>query len=218
MLPKPVRQEIDHRTIKLIVGVIALSLATLTDLFAKTSITSISASFYEGGWSQSIFIGFLFAIAALMLAYNGKSRIEMLLSKVAGVTALGIAMFPCECGGRPPLVPHVHGTAAGVMFLILAFFCYLFFERARAKGYAQAKLRSVIYLLCGLAILSSILVIGGDWMSGGELSLKVRRLTFYGEATGLVAFGVSWLTASRVLPILTASEERFSPLRDQNPV
>src|SRR5215510_12046051 len=108
MLPKPGRQEIDHRTIKLIVGVVALSLATLTDLFAKTSITSISASYYEGGWSQSIFIGFLFAIAALMLAYNGQSRTEMLLSKVACVTALGVAMFPCGCGGYPPLVPHVH--------------------------------------------------------------------------------------------------------------
>ena len=141
----------------------------------------------------------------------------MLLSKVACVTALGVATFPCWCEGHPPLVPHVHGIAAGVMFLILAFFCYLFFERAREKGYAQAKLRSVIYVLCGLAILSSILVIGGDWMFGGELSLKAPRLTFYGEATGLVAFGVSWLTASRVLPILTASEERFSPLRDQNP-
>jgi len=62
------RQEIDHRTIKLIVGIVSLSLAGLTSAFATTAITSISASYYEGGWSQSIFIGFLFAIAALLLA------------------------------------------------------------------------------------------------------------------------------------------------------
>ena len=71
MLEAPKREEIDHRTIKLIVGVIALSLATLTGAFAGTPIASISASYYEGGWSQTIFIGFLFAIAAFLLAYNG---------------------------------------------------------------------------------------------------------------------------------------------------
>src|SRR5262245_44779787 len=90
MLPMPTRQEVDHRTIKLIVGVVALSLATLTDLFARTDITSISASYYAGGWSQVIFIGFLFAIAALLLSYNGQSKQEMFLSKVASVAALGV--------------------------------------------------------------------------------------------------------------------------------
>ena len=55
----PEREEIDHRTIKLLVGLIALSLAYLTNFFAGSSITSISASYYEGGWSQSIFVGFL---------------------------------------------------------------------------------------------------------------------------------------------------------------
>ncbi len=51
MLPAPSAREIDHRTLKLIVGVVALSLAGLTRLFAHTAITSISASYYEGGWS-----------------------------------------------------------------------------------------------------------------------------------------------------------------------
>jgi len=49
----------------------------------------ISASYYEGGWSQSIFIGFLFAIAALLLGYNGYSKTEMVLSKVAAFAGLG---------------------------------------------------------------------------------------------------------------------------------
>ncbi len=48
------RQEIDHRTIKLIVGIVSLSLAGLTSAFATTAITSISASYYEGGWSRSL--------------------------------------------------------------------------------------------------------------------------------------------------------------------
>lgn len=53
MLPTPSAPEIDHRTLKLIVGVIALSIAGLTSLFARTAITSISASYYEAARVRS---------------------------------------------------------------------------------------------------------------------------------------------------------------------
>jgi hypothetical protein len=122
MFSAPTRQEIDHRTIKLVIGIVALSLAQLTSCFASTPITSISASYYEAGWSQSIFIGFLFAIAALLLAYNGRSTTEMILGKLASAAGLGVALFPCKCDSHPELVPHLHGLSATVMFLILAFF------------------------------------------------------------------------------------------------
>src|SRR5258707_5405811 len=118
MLSAPKREEIDHRTIKLIVGIVALSLATLTSAFASTAINSIRASYYEGGWSQSIFIGFLFAISAFLLAYNGLTSTEMMLSKIAAVAALGVALFPCECDSHPALVPYVHGVSAALMFSI----------------------------------------------------------------------------------------------------
>jgi hypothetical protein len=217
MFTSPDRPEVDHRTIKLIVGIVALSLAPLTSIFATVPLTSISASYYEGGWSQSIFVGFLFAIAAFLLAYNGYSEREMFLSKVAAAAGLGIALFPCTCEDRTPAVPFVHDASAAIMFLVLAYFCYLFFRRARVKGYPQAKVRSGIYVACGIAIILSILVLAFDRLSGGVLRSSFPRLTFYGEATGLTAFGISWLTASRVLPFITAEEERFSPLRETNP-
>jgi hypothetical protein len=191
MLPAPTAREIDHRTLKLIVGVVALSLAGLTSLFARTAITSISASYYEGGWSQSIFIGFLFAIAAFLLAYNGFSRDEMILSKVASAAGLGVALFPCRCDGHTELAPYVHGVSASVMFLILAYLCYGFFRRARSKGHPQAQARATIYAVCGIAILLSILALAFDHFSGGTLSTTVPRITFYGEAIALVAFGTA---------------------------
>lgn len=217
MTSTPKQQEIDHRTIKLIVGIIALSLASLTSMFASSEITSISASFYEGGWSQTIFIGFLFAIAAFLMAYNGLTKGEMILSKVASLAGLGVAMFPCKCDIHTEIIPNIHGVSAALMFLILAYFCYKFFLRAKQKGYPQAKARAAIYALCGIAILLSIITLGFDGLTGNSLSESIPRLTFYGEAIGLVAFGISWLTASRVLPVLTHPNERFSPFRDLNP-
>jgi hypothetical protein len=213
----PKREEIDHRTIKLIVGVIALSLPLLTSAFAGTAIASISASYYEGGWSQSIFVGFLFAIAAFLLAYNGLTPREMVLSKVAAAAALGVALFPCECGSHPALVPYVHGLSAAVMFLILTFFCRAFYLRAMQKGYPQAKARAAIYTVCGIAIVLAIVALAVDHFSAGGISARITRFVFYGESVGLIAFGVSWLTASRTIPGLTRPDERFSPLRQDNP-
>src|SRR5438067_7163036 len=66
MFSAPKQEEINHLTIKLVVGLIALSLAPLTRFFANSYITSISASYYEGGWSQSIFTGFLFGHSDLL--------------------------------------------------------------------------------------------------------------------------------------------------------
>ena len=227
MFSKPKYQEIDHLTIKLVVGIIALSLAPLTSFFATHSITSISASYYEGGWSQSIFIGFLFAIAAFLLAYNGYSKWDMLLSRVASAAALGVAMFPCECANQSKLGPHVkgisavtvHGISATAMFLTLVYFCYSFYQiarsKARTKANNQANRRACVYVGCGILILVSILTLAFDHFSKGILSSHIPRLTFWGESTALVAFGFSWLTASRILPLLTQHDERFWVVTDR---
>lgn len=212
------RTEIDHRTMKLIVGLMALSLASLTSYFASNPITSISASYYESGWSSNIFVGFLFAIGSFLFAYNGYTAAQMVASKIAAVAALCIALFPCACDTHIPAVPHVHSIAAAVMFGILAFFCWVFFQRARGKGSVQAKSRAGIYALCGLAIVASILVLLFDNLSGGSISAKFVRLTYYGEKIALIAFSVSWLTASHYLPFLsTAAERPWAPTPEPGP-
>ena len=217
MFAAPKRLEIDHRTMKLIVGVVAISLAALTSYFSRNALSSISAAYYEGGWSQAIFIGFLFAISAFLLAYNGRSGTDMVMSKVASIAGLGVALFPCRCGDHPELVPHLHGLSAVVMFLVLAYFCYGFLRRAWAKGYGQARTRAVLYAACGIVIVAAIVVLALDGATSGALSRRIPRLTFYGEAAALVAFGVSWLLASHVLPLLNRSTERYLPFRAENP-
>ncbi|HEX9631943.1 MAG TPA: hypothetical protein VGA02_05710 [Gemmatimonadales bacterium] len=213
MLTPPHHPEIDHHTTKLIVGITALSLGHLTNLFADAPLASISASYHAGGWSQSIFIGFLFATAAFLMAYNGYSTPDKLTSKVAAGAALGVALFPCGCDGHAELVPYVHALSAAVMFLILTYFCYGFFRRAWAKRHPWARTRAYIYAACGAVMALSILVLTADHLSGGYFSAIAPRLTFHGEYASLVAFGVSWLTASRMLPFITKKDERLSLLR-----
>jgi hypothetical protein len=49
-----------------------------------------------------------------------------------------------------------------------------------------------------------------DWATSGSIIARFQTFIFWAEATGLVAFGIAWLTASRTLPLITNQSERFS--------
>jgi hypothetical protein len=204
---------IDNHSSKFIVGVIAITLPLLTYLLALPErLGSISASYWaEGDWPRNIFVGFLFAVAAFLASYNGYSPLQMRLSKLAGVAAVGIAMFPCSCGGHPQIVPGVHYVSAAIMFGVLAFFCYVFLRRAWPKPTVQERVRAIVYAICGLAMVVAIVAIGIDAVTGA-LSQSFPSFTFWAETTALVAFGIAWLTASRILPVITAPNEQLSLL------
>jgi hypothetical protein len=121
--------------------------------------------------------------------------------------AQGVALFPRGCG-HPSNVAWIHYSSAAVMFVVLAFFCYDFYRTATAKGHWQARARGAIYVVCGIAILAEIAATACD-AAFGILTHLIPQFTFYGEATGLIAFGVSWLTASRVRPIITSENGAF---------
>ena len=207
----PRRPEIDQYTIKFLIGAIAFSLPWIELWLTRGSIASISASFWYdigGPWPRNIFVGFLFAIAAFMLAYNGRTEAEMWLAKIASLAALGVAMFPCGCGDAShEIIPHVHLISAGALFAVLAWFCYMFYRRARAKKRRQADWRAWIYTLSGLGMLAAMALFLAYALT------KRETLVFWGEAIGLVAFGVSWLTASHVVPGINARDERHSLIR-----
>lgn len=207
---KPARLEIDYRTIRLVIGVIAISLGPLTSVISGFTITSISASYHEDGFARNIFVGFLFAIAAFLLAYNGRSALQMVLAKVAAVAAVLVALFPCHCGEHEEIVPYLHYIAAAVMFLILAIFCWFFIERARKKSTREARQRVRVYIVCGVLIVTSIVFLAADPVFQGALSRVIPRFVYVFEALGLISFGVAWLTASCTVPGLAGPGERHS--------
>ena len=209
--------EINEHTMKLIVGLIAFLLAVLTNYFSEEPLQSISASYHAGGWSRDIFIGFLFAISAFLLSYNGKPPLsgqmalnsidellisqsfQKLISKVAAFAAIGVAIFPCRCGDHNEIIPSVHGWSALFMFMILSIFCFVFYKRAKIKNHWHAKTRAFIYVICGIVIIACILIIGIHNSISDEESISNSRLTFWAEFFALIAFGTSWSIASQKL-------------------
>jgi hypothetical protein len=190
---------------KLIVGLIALSLSGITASFAKEPLLSISHAYCADGKTRDFFIGFLFAIAALMTAHNGASAHEKIASKVGGVSAVGIALVPTACtaeAGSP-----WHFIFAAIMFSILAWFCWSFYQRTKTKPHQiEAARRRIVYGCCGIGIVVSMLLIAAK---GAFHWWANTNATFIFEAAGLGLFGVSWLIASHFLPFFEHPSERM---------
>ncbi len=217
MSSKPFRAEINEHTSKLIIGLIALSLAIFVRFISDKPLHSISASYHEGYWSRDIFVGCLFAVSAFLLSYNGKAthqRIQMLMSKIGAIAALGVALFPCKCVIHDEIIKGVHGLSTATMFLVLTVFCGFFAYSAWKKykifGYWRPLLRVSVYLLCASIMLTSILIIFIDHILDNAFSSEISTLIFNAEAAALMAFGIAWLTTSQFLPWITDEIERFS--------
>lgn len=150
-----------YLTLRLVVGVIALLLPVLTPLISTTPLSSISGSYHTE--ARDIFVGSLFVVGALLLAYNGRPhppleraesiiiRVirkllnvdavseERVVSSIGAVAAIGAAIYPTACNGcgaDPKSV--IHYFAAVILFFTIAYFCLSVF-RTRAKAKAKEK-------------------------------------------------------------------------------
>jgi hypothetical protein len=201
--------EIDQYTIKFLIGFVSLMLPIVEYALTGGHIQSISESYWypHSLWSRNILVGSLIAIAALLAAYNGTSRTQLFMGKAAAIAAVLIAMFPCACGlDSQEIVKGVHSASAGVMFAVLAWFCWDFINRAKEKLHdarrAAAGRRIVIYRICGIGMIIAVALFIA------HAFIECELLILAGETLGLISFGVSWLTASHKLPGITHPSER----------
>jgi hypothetical protein len=209
--PMALPPEINQYTIKFLIGFVALGLPVVELALSHGAITSISQSYWypDSPWTRNLFVGSLIAIAALLASYNGTSREQLWMGKIAALTAVLIALFPCYCGDAAhEILRGVHGASAGVMFAVLAWFCWDFIQRAKTKledsRRVAARRRIAIYRACGVGMVVAVALFAAHFFT------KDERLVFWGETFGLVSFGISWLTASHKLPGITAPSEKES--------
>lgn len=202
--------EIDHRTLKFMIAVVAFALANVTSVLADDSIHSISGAYKYGGWARDVLVGAMFAVAAFMFAYNGYRTLEKVLTKATAMAALGVALFPGEVEPAGSSTQTVHTIASLVMFSTLAGLCWIFYLRAKRKNLMRANRRAWLYVICGWVMVASMLVVVVDHFMGGPLLQRVPRLVFHCERVALLAFGTAWLAASHIVPWFTDPEERWT--------
>ena len=82
---------------------------------------------YGGGVMRNVFTGALWAIGAFLFLYKGYSRQENIATNVAGLAALGVAVFHMDWPQSDKTVKTVwgalHFTSAAIFFAMIAYVC-----------------------------------------------------------------------------------------------
>ena len=190
------------------IGVIGISLPFVL-AFGKIILgspglqSSISEYYYTG--MRDVFVGSLCAIAVFLLSYKGYDRRDGLAGGLAGVFAIGVALFPTTPTGnvtpQAAVIGAIHIICAFSFFLTLAYFSLVLFRKTDPhKTPSRRKLqRNRIYTFCGYAILASIATIAIlALLPHGTAFMKFDPF-FWLESLAVVAFGVSWLTKGEAI-------------------
>lgn len=213
---------------RVIVGVLGVLLPTLLFLldgfFLRGGLVvkgSLSAYYHSG--ARDLFVGVLCVTGFLLITYMSAQRRtwDFVLSSVAGVAALGVALLPTTrpnlgdtsllCGPAttpaPPgctqlqqafgetAVATVHYVSAGIFILSLAAICFLFAMREKKHEGSDARAR--FHRTCGIVILAGV-----SWVVLGRLlGFEPFGFTplYVGEVVSVYAFGASWIAKGRAL-------------------
>ena len=201
----------DYRALRLLVGIIALSLPFVVTYIAMQDLTSISASYFTT--ARDAFVGMLFIVGAFLWAYNGHTTKQSYLSKVAGVSALGVAIFPTTCDlCETAASSGIHVGSAAILFSILAYFCFVpFRENVKGKKKKRGR-RNLIYILSGSTMIACILIIGlANTLLPKEVVMD-NRITYWAEAVALGAFGLAWIVAGKYFSAVVDDDEEMLEL------
>lgn len=159
-----------------------------------------SVSGYYHTHMRQIFVAVMVTISIFLFVYDGYDFTDSVLAKMASVFALGIAFFPTDIESNDvaclvyavPTNQTLHMTSAIAFFLILTYFALFQFRKTGpGRPSIQKNRRNTIYLICGLLMLLSILLIGLYFLIQDKL--PPFPYVFALEWIALAAFGVSWI-------------------------
>jgi cytochrome c biogenesis factor len=210
-------QQFDHHVIRLLVGVISIFMPLVLYLVAYgIPLTSISQSYHLRP-THDLFVGLLFAIAALFSSFSDDEASVRRLPVLASLLAVLIAVAPCADAGAITWLSATHYLAAVMLFSILGYYCWRFRNKAREKfkerRFPETRRREYVYVLCLVGII--VCVLGSLAMAAfarfdvNAVEARWPTYVFCLEALGLISFGCSWFIASRILPWFTNKEERI---------
>jgi hypothetical protein len=183
-----------------------------TLLFGQCKEIQNSISHYYYTNMRNIFEGIIFAVALFLFTYKGYDKRDHIAASLAGTFALGLAFFPTSVDfdelssciitiEDQGIINTLHFMCAAGFFLTLSWFSLCLF-RIKADPVTPRKLiRNKIYTVCGIAMLTSILIISIylAFLKNSFPALQAIKPVFVFETIALVAFGISWLTKGKAI-------------------
>ena len=188
-----------YRTLRLGLGWAAVGLPLtlwLVGLVRDVPLQGSMSAYYNTNM-RDVFVGVLFGAGAGLLLYTGFKGKENRVLNLAGVFAIGVALFPTRAdAGRITL----HGTCAVSFFVCLAYVAWfrngdtlkLVKDPKRVAQYLMIY-RLLAFGMLVFPVAAAVLVSAFEYgQTGGE-----SKVVFFIEAAAIWAFGAFWLVKSR---------------------
>lgn len=172
----------------------------VAEIEAWSVLPSISAYYHTG--AEAFFIGIVVALGVFLLTYEGfgnaDGRKDRTAARIAGASALVLAVFPTEAKGGfaspgwwQPWMEHLHLAGAALLFISFGYMSWFLFPMSDKALSREKRLRNLIHRICALAIAAGLV-----WALVAGFVL--RRSIFLPETLMLLAFGISWLVKGKV--------------------
>lgn len=197
---------ISHMTLRKAIGFLGISLPAVliigTSIIGRCTHIQNSISHYYYTVMGDVFVGFLISTGIFLVSYKGYDLIDNIVSFLAGIFVLCIALFPTSpnedagCVIRTlkdiPFRENIHYVSAALFYLTLSYMSIFLFTKSSGNKTKQKIVRNRVYVTCGVTILVSILLIFvEDYIPG--LKKQEFKPTFWFEWMANIAYGVSWL-------------------------
>ena len=181
------------RTLRRIVGFLGIALPLVLAFwgFAVCANHRLqpSISDYYYCRTRDALVGILFTIGWFLYAYPGYERKDNVAGNIAGLCALGVAIFPDQ---GPGIEPAIHFGSAGLLFLTLSYFSLLLFTKHDGNPTPEKRKRNRVYRTCGVIMLLCIATLTAYHLAPRSTAIDALRPVFWLESLALWAFGVSW--------------------------
>jgi len=206
--------------LRIAVGVVGLLMPILVRLGAwhfesVTDLSTISAHYYTN--MREVFVTALVLAGALLACYRTPAFIDTILGTLAGVSAIGIALFPMDptfgqtiTSSIPPLkdgacikdgscyIPHgflgFHHYFVGAFFslaFILIVFRFTAFTPENCT--LEKRKRNLVYRICGC-----VMALAGALMWYFS-KLEFAAGMFWSESLAVISFAVAWLVKGQLV-------------------
>jgi hypothetical protein len=216
MMQKPLEEHVlaTYFTLRVGIAVIAALFPLLLwlggRLYAGLPLQESMSAYYhaanDGKSMRDWFVGILFAVGVFLYLYKGFSNKENYALNLAGIMAVGVAIFPKEwnCGENCSTY-SLHGVCAVLFFLCIAFVCVRcspdtlrLIEDEKIRAYFRRLYKTLAAVMLASPLIAFLL---------NALLRQYSALIFYVEMTGIFAFAAYWLTKSKELSLTQAEKK-----------
>lgn len=195
---------LSYLTMRKVIGILAIAfpfILIIGGMFNNLPIQDSLSAYY---WTNAMiaFTGMLITFGIFLLAYNGYDKKDEIITTIAGVAMLMVAIFPMIGPNNMYLfaflsttvVGLIHYIAATITFSALGIMSFFQFTKSGEHEITVAKgKRNIVYRVCGITIGVAIIT-----MAITNFFFTVSSI-FWLESIIVWAFGVSWLVKGEAI-------------------